>query len=63
MFFELNCACGASLSLDLPEDMNTLALMWADQFVKGHVKCGYMVTALPTADNEEWFTTELDQEN
>ena len=40
-FIEMTCTCMASFQVDVEEN-ETLAILWAQQFVGAHQGCGYM---------------------
>jgi len=50
MFIEMTCSCTATFQIEAEED-NTLAMLWAHQFVNAHQGCGFMLP--PVTDVEE----------
>jgi|APCry1669192269_1035402.scaffolds.fasta_scaffold00635_23 hypothetical protein len=44
MYIDMNCSCTASFSVDSDEN-DTLAMLWANQFINSHQSCGFMTKA------------------
>jgi len=47
-FIEMTCTCMASFQVDVDEN-ETLAVIWAQQFVGAHQACGYMTKPVAEA--------------
>lgn len=45
MFFEMTCACSASLQVDVDEPREDLALILVTRFTNAHVSCGFVSPA------------------
>jgi hypothetical protein len=59
-FIEMTCTCMASFQVDVEEN-ETLAILWAQQFVGAHQACGYMTkTAADASERHRKFEFESD---
>lgn len=59
-FIEMTCTCMASFQVDVEEN-ETLAILWAQQFVGAHQACGYMTkTTSDTSEKHRKFEFESD---
>ena len=59
-FIEMTCTCMASFQAEVEEN-ETLAVMWAQQFVGAHQACGYMTKIVSDApEKHRQFEFETD---
>lgn len=59
-FIEMTCTCMASFQAELEEN-ETLAVVWAQQFVSAHQACGYMMKIVSDApEKHRKFEFETD---
>jgi hypothetical protein len=59
-FIEMTCTCMASFQVDVEEN-ETLAILWAQQFVGAHQACGYMTkTNSDASERHRKFEFESD---
>jgi len=59
-FIEMSCTCMASFQIDVEEN-ETLAVLWAQQFVGAHQACGFMTkTAVDAPEKHRKFEFESD---
>jgi len=59
-FIEMTCTCMASFQVDVAEN-ETLALLWAQQFIGAHQTCGYMTkTSFDAPERHRKFEFETD---